>query len=266
MNRAASFFALFCLLLIAVGACVAWWLGPALVSLAFDSQRASTPFYGIYLHQQERGLVESRDGYKIRLLQLLAHGPEPGPQADDPPEDNGPVALQPEATEPSQILWQTASVSVLSGSVADEWGGLVVARFATGREFVRLATAPKYREVRALTPGAERLVIGSSTPPLRSLDHPAALLLAVEGGMQAAVDDWVDEIVALGGEVVWDAPAVMLEANANQAEGIDNLVLIGFADAPALAAWAYSLQAQTTNALLRAKAEAMRLWLLQNLR
>lgn len=260
MNRAASFFVVFCLLLVGVGALIIWWLGPHLVGLAFDSERANAPFYSLYL-QHQSGPMEQDNGYNVRLLQLLTHPVEPDSVAGD-------AAGETEPPSPPQaaIVWQTSALSVLAGSTADEWSNLVVARFGSGRQFVRLVTSPQYRQVRELAPEGRRVVVGSATAPLRPLEHPAALLLLVEGGVQAALDRWVDEVVALGGEVIWDAPATVVETADAQSADWDSLLLIGFADSQALAAWSFSVEAQTTNALLGAKSQALNLWLLQDLR
>lgn len=260
MNRAASFFVVFCLLLVGIGALIIWWLGPHLVGLAFDSERANAPFYSLYL-QHQSGPMEQDNGYNVRLLQLLAHPVEAESAVGDAAGD-----AAPQTAAQAAIIWQTSSLSVVTGSVADEWGNLVVARFKSGRQFVRLVTSPHYREVRALAPKGRRVVVGSATAPLRPLDHPAALLLLVEGGVQSALDSWVDDVVALGGDVIWDAPATLLESADAEAADWNSLVLIGFADSEALAAWSFSLEAQTTNALLSAKSQALSLWLLQDLR
>lgn len=278
VNRAVAFFVMFCLLLAVLGAVIAWWLGPHLVSLAFDSKRASEPFYSLYLQHQSGSVpgsseqaTQAENGYNVRLLQLLAHPVEAAPGDIGSSDSDKGVGAQPNlgavpSTAPVAIVWQTSSLSVLAGAVADEWSNLLVARFNTGRQFVRLVTSPEYRDVRNQAPGGRRVVVGSSTAPLRGLRHPAALLLLVEEGAPEALDAWVDELVAMGGEVVWDAPVAVLEAGGRGAADWDGLLLVGFPDAQALAAWSFSVEAQTTNALLGAKAQALNLWLLQGLR
>ncbi len=267
VNRAASFFVVFCLLLLGIGALIIWWLGPHLVSLAFDSERANAPFYSLYLqHQSDPGSQDS--GYNVRLLQLLAHPVAPALIANDAAGDAGLPGdnVEAPAQSPTAILWQTSTLSVLEGSTADEWSDLVVVRFDSGRQFVRLVTSPPYRQIRDLAPKGRRVVVGSATAPLGPIEHPAALLLLVEGGVQAALDSWVDQVVALGGDVIWDAPATVVESADAEAADWDSLLLIGFADSQALAAWSFSVEAQTTNALLNAKSQALNLWLLQDLR
>lgn len=263
MNRAVSLFVVFCLLMLCLGFAISWWLGPQLVSLAFDSQRAKTPFFGLYLqHQVSDAQAEDPQalGYKVRLLQMLAH-----------PSDSGtnPVQADAQADPAAEVLWQYSSVDVVVGKVDDAWSNLTLARFGTGRQFVRLATSPEYRAVRDAAPKGRRMVVGSSTRPLQALQaqqHSAAMLLLVAGAPQQALDAWVDQLVALGGEVIWDAPAAVLEpADAGPASW-DSLVLITFANAQALNTWAFSVEAQTVNALLAAQVEVMNLWLLQDLR
>ena len=271
MNRALSLFVLFCLLLVCIAGVIAWWLGPQLVRLAFDSQRAGAPFYSLYLQHQSGsidGASAPDNGYNVRLLQLLAHPLEQAAEAGEAPvvEERSGVQAALAPAPQAEVLWQTSALSVLTGTVADEWSNLVVARFDSGRQFVRLVTSPQYRQVRDLAPQGRRIVVGSTTAPLRPLQHPAALLLLVEGGAQEALDGWVDDVVALGGEVIWVAPVAVLEAADERTAGWDALVLVGFADSEALAAWSFSVEAQTTNALLGAKTQALNLWLLQNLR
>lgn len=239
-----------------------------MVSLAFDSERANAPFYSLYL-QHQSGPAEQDNGYSVRLLQLLAHPVEAESVVGDAAGDAALPSVTPSAptsAPQAAIVWQTSSLSVLTGSVADEWSSLVVARFDSGRQFVRLATSPQYRQVRALAPKGRRVVVGSATAPLRPIEHPAALFLLVEGGVQSALDRWLDDVVALGGDVIWDAPAIVLESMDSDAADWDSLLLIGFADSDALAAWSFSVEAQTTNALLSAKSQALNLWLLQDLR
>lgn len=267
MNRAASYFVVFCLLLVGIGALIIWWLGPNLVRLAFDSERANAPFYGLYLqHQSDPGSQDN--GYNVRLLQLLAHPVEPDSVAGDAVGNAGLPGgkVEPASQSPATILWQTSTLSVLDGSTADEWSDMVVVRFGSGRQFVRLVTSSQYRQVRDLAPKGSRVVVGSAAAPLRPIEHPAALLLLVEDGVQAALDRWVDHVVALGGEVIWDAPATVVESASSEAADWDSLLLVGFADSQALAAWSFSVEAQTTNALLSAKSQALNLWLLQDLR
>lgn len=253
-----------------------WWVGPHLVSLAFDSQRASAPFYGLYLqHQPDPGEggrgsdAQQASDYNVRLLQLLAHpvdsavNPSGNPSDKNTSSKSGPsLASEP----PARVVWQISSLSVITGSVEDEWSNLVVARFNSGRQFVRLVTSPVYRKIRDTAPRGRRVVVGSSTAPLRPLDYPAALLLLVEGGVPQAMDEWVDALRVLGGEVIWDAPVAVLEPADPGRRDWDALVLVGFDDAQTLAAWSFSVEAQTTNALLGAKSEAMSLWLLQHRR
>ena len=98
MNRAIGAFVLFCLLLLVVLALLVWWVGPNLMRLAFDGDRAGAPYYAVVLRAAEAS------GYRERFDALIRDADAANPT--------------------SRLLARHANLAVIRGGRADEWAAL----------------------------------------------------------------------------------------------------------------------------------------------
>ncbi len=236
LNRAIGLFIGFCLLLAVAVAGVVWWMGPPLAQLAFDGERGQRPFFTLFLQPGK----DTAADFQGQFLQQLVP-----------------------AQGTASLSWQASQPVVVSGSMADEWDAVLAINFATGRDFVRLVTSQDYRAIRGQMPGEGQLLVGTSDAPLKALAHPAALLLLVSSQDAAALETWLTTVGDVGGELLWDAGAVVIEQTDQEAASWNRLLLVGSADKVALQTWAFSLDAQTASALLKAKSTRLNLWLVQ---
>ncbi len=247
LNRALGLFVGFCLLLALVGAIVVWWLGPPLAKLALDGDRSKAPFFALFLQPA----AAAPDSFQRQFLQRLVLPP----QSEQPAPTNAGLS--------ANLTWRSTNLSLVSGNIADEWGVALALEFATGRDFVRLVTSQDYRAIRASIPGARQLLVGMSRAPLQPFTQPGALLMLINTQDAAALGTWLAAATAVGGELIWDSESVVIEGAGDDLASWNRLLLLGFTDALALQSWAYSLDAQTANALLKAQSERLNLWVLQ---
>lgn len=234
MSRALATFAVFCALLVVLGAAVGWWLGWPLVQLAFDPERRAAPYHLLYFDDAGPG---DPTGYGPALeAQLKGAG--------------------------GTRLWQARELSVPVGQMTDEWQRVQAFRAETGAGFVRLVTGRGYRALAARAPKGRRSVLGLKVAPAASQLAPQLLMIGARFPDQAGADSGqalaaaFQEALALGGRLYWDSPVAVLEGDA----AISHLIVLGFDAAPALDEWLFSADMNTQLALLGTRFSNLKLW------
>lgn len=244
MNRSFAAFLWFLLALCVTFGVGVWWLGPAVVSLAVDGDRRSTPYYVVHLASVPDGTDSS--GYFQQLRQLVRE-------------------------EEGQLLWRGALTTMHSGRLADERDDLLVYRFAAGADVVQLLTSAEYRDLAAAVPP---LLLGTPTQP-EVLEEKGALLLWLLRLREEKQADSLSEAVAAGvagaapaalasvfatlgpfhGQMVWQAP---VDVVAGQVDW-NTLVVLAFPDSNAASAWLADSRTATELALARKAVSAQAL-------
>ncbi len=236
MSRAISGFIVFCLLLTAAVGALVWWVGPNLLSLAFDRQSARTPYFVVFLRRSDP------TGYAQAFTRLYASG-----------------GLE---SEPAgKLYWHQNNLALISGKRADEWEYLDVVRFETGRDFVRLATSVEHRDLAGLLD--DRVIFGTKTPPAVLQPRPLQLWLLAREPQAGALEQWSAGPAEAGVRIVWDAPVTVLEGAAGTHEDWDRLLVLDIADSQAGLSWLGSPEAQTALSLLSSLTSAVNLWMLR---
>ena len=231
MSRAIGGFVVFCLLLVAVLGWLVWWTGPNLLRLAFDAERADHPYQLLVLHSAEAG-------YEAAFDALLAVQ-QPAPR----------------------WLWRERGPAVVSGGRADEWAGLDVLSFDSGRAVARLATSPDFRQVGGLL--RARVVVGARHPPEVLQPMPMQLWLFVGVPEQGALGAWLQGPASAGARIVWRSPVEVLAGHADSHGDWSQLLVVDFADHERGLSWMASPEARTALSLLESRTQSLNLWLLR---
>lgn len=190
MSRSLAGFLVFLLVLVAIGLLGTWYLGPNLVSLAFDEERRNAPYYLLNFAAGESG-ADYQSTYRAGLAELVS-------------KDGG------------QLLWQANTLQVSEGRVQDEWQDIQLFEFARGAEFVQMLTSSSYRGIVDAHPNVSRMLLGTSTPPDALAENRATVLSLLNvDPKQEDSDDTIRRLFsnlrAYDGAVIWDTEVEDLE-------------------------------------------------------
>jgi len=221
LNRSLVSFLVFLAILLGGFALAAWWVGPTMVSLAFDEERRSNPYYLIHLIS----LDESSD-YFPAFGQLLRE-------------------------EEAQLLWRGGLNALHAGRSRDELRDVAFVEFDAGNGVVQMLTSSAYRD---LTAAMAPVLLGSDSPP-GPIARDEALILwlfdLVEGADGSALAPLTDAAASYEGQLVWSVPVENIEGDRSW----NYLMLLAFPDTQTVQAWLADPQTATDRALTRRQYE-----------
>lgn len=229
MNRSLGLFLLFLLALLLVAAIGAWYLGPSVVSLAFDEERRNSPYYVLSLVANDHS---ASSGFPVALAELAV-------------ADGG------------QLLWRGATVAVSEGRVQDEWQQLQLFEFPRGGDFVEMLTGTRYREISDAHAHYKRLMLGSALAPDGVPTSGAAVLSLFEVNVESHdfardAQELAGNLVEFQGALIWNAPLADLESEAVW----NHILLFEFTDTKAAEEWLRDPGTVTQRALIRRGAKS----------
>jgi len=190
VSRSLAGFLGFLLVLVAVGLLGTWYLGPNLVSLAFDEERRNAPYYLLNFAAGEPG-VEYQSTYRAALAELVV-------------ADGG------------QLLWHANTVQVSEGRVEDEWQDVQLFEFPHGGDFVEMLTSSSYRGIVDAHPAVSRMVLGTSAAPDALAGGQATVLSLLtvdpeQSDTDVAIRRLLGNLSAYEGSLIWDTELADLE-------------------------------------------------------
>jgi len=224
VSRSFLTFLLFVLLLAIGAGALLWWAGPAMVSLALDEDRRSTPYYLVHL------LDEAEPAYFQTFGGLLRE-------------------------EGAQLLWRGSLTALHAGRSRDELTDVALLEFGEGSAVVQMLTSSAYR---TLTRDSKPVLLGTPEPPGPIAQDETLLLWLVELGPQtdpAVLEGLTGSAAARNGQLVWSSPVAVLEGD----RPWNYMMLLAFPDQRALTDWLQDPETVTEQALSRRyyDAEAM---------
>lgn len=217
MNRSLTTFLTFLVLLAGGGALLILWVGPAVVSLALDDDRRSTPYYLIHLLD-----TPDASAYFQEFSQLLRE-------------------------EQAQLLWRGSLQALHAGRSRDEMADVTLLEFGAGSSVVRLMTSSAYRD---LTSRVHPVLIGTAVPPGPIAQDETLILWLLETVEEAELDALTGltrSAGEFGGQLIWSVPVVLLEGDRQW----NHVLLLAFPDADAVASWLADPATATARALTR---------------
>jgi uncharacterized protein (DUF1330 family) len=190
LSRSLGGFLVFLLVLVVAGIVGTWFVGPNLVSLAFDEERRNAPYYLLNFGAGEPG-TEYQSTYRAGLAELVV-------------ADGG------------QLLWQAITVQVSEGRVQDEWQDVQLFEFPRGGDFVEMLTSSSYRGIVDAHPAVSRMLLGTSTAPDALAGGQATVfsLLTVDphqDSTDAAIRALLGNLSSYEGSLIWDTPVEDLQ-------------------------------------------------------
>jgi len=189
VSRSLAGFLVFLLVLIVAGAIGAWYLGPNLVSLAFDEQRRDAPYYLLNFTTGEAA-DEYPSTYRAGLAELVVN-------------DGG------------TLLWQARVAQVTEGRMEDEWQNVQLFEFPRGGDCVEMLTSSNYRALVKAHAGVTRMMLGTSTAPDGLAGDQATVfsLMTVDPGQQAgnSANGLLGNLAAYEGVLIWQSDVAELE-------------------------------------------------------
>jgi uncharacterized protein (DUF1330 family) len=217
LNRSLLSFLVFLAVLLVGFAIASWWVGPAMVTLAFDEDRRNQPYYLVHLIT-----LEDDSGYFQSLGQLLRE-------------------------EEAQLLWRGGLAMLHAGRSEDELRDLAFIEFSQGGGVVQMMTSSAYRD---LTAANAPILLGATAAPGPIAQDETLLLWLFELTDRAAGDVvallW-ESAAAYEGQLVWSTAVDVLEGD----RGWSHLLLLAFPDGSAIEAWLGDPETATNRALLR---------------
>ncbi|MGE0625344.1 MAG: hypothetical protein AB7I04_07525 [Pseudomonadales bacterium] len=225
MSRSFLTFVFFVLVLALGAGVLLWWAGPAMVSLALDEERRSTPYYLVHL------LDEAEPAAYFQTFGGLLR------------------------EEGAQLLWRGSLKALHAGRSRDELTDVALLEFGEGSAVVQMLTSGAYR---TLTSGRAPVLLGTPEPPGPIVQDEVLLLwlLALGRGTDPGVlDGLMSSATARNGQLVWSTPVSVLEGDRSW----DYMILLAFPDEATLNAWLDDPETVTERALSRRyyDAEAM---------
>ncbi len=229
MNRSLGLFLLFLLALLVVAAIGAWYVGPSVVSLAFDEERRNAPYYVLSLMADDHS---TSSGFPVALAELAV-------------ADGG------------QLLWRGVTIAVSEGRVQDEWQQLQLFEFPRGGDFVEMLTGTRYRQITEAHPRLQRLMLGSPMAPDGVPTAGAAVMSLFDVNHESrefaqGSQELAGNLGEFQGTLIWNAPLVDLEGEAVW----NHILLFEFSDTEAAEDWLRDPTTVTQRALIRRGAKS----------
>lgn len=226
VSRSLSWFLAFLVVLGILAVAGSWYLGPSLVSLAFDAERREAPYYVLSLIGRDT-LGDEDAGFAPDLADLfIASGAE--------------------------LLWRGSTERVVKGRIQDEWLQGQLFAFPRGASFVELMTGGAYREFVSAHEGAARLLLGSATAPdamvrrrIWVLNLIAQERLDLDATGSDPMASVMRDIADFGGTLLWDAAVTDLDDRWPW----NRLVVLGFAQPLEAEVWLSDAGTRTELAL-----------------
>lgn len=216
MNRSLLSFLIFLAVLLVGFAVVGWWVGPTMVTLAFDEERRSEPYYLIHLIT-----LSEESTYFQSLGELLRE-------------------------EDAQLLWRGALTALYEGRSQDELEDVALIEFSEGSGVVQMMTSSTYRN---LTKDRAPVLLGTAAAPGPiARDETLVLWLfeLTEGTKGEALVPLADSAAPYDGQLVWSTPVDVLEGD----RPWSYVLMLAFPSRPAIEAWLADPQTSTDRALL----------------
>ena len=217
LNRSLTTFLAFLGLLAGVAGLLAWWAGPAMLSLALDDERRDAPYYLIHLLD-----TEDPGGYFQSFGTLLRE-------------------------EEAQLLWRGSLRALHAGRSQDEVADVALLEFGAGSSVVRMLTSTAYRD---LTGDAGPLLLGTATAPGPiAQDETLVLWLVelVEDGDVSVLETLGRSATDFGGQLIWSTPVAVLEGD----RAWNHALLLAFPTGTAFGSWLTAPATATDRALVR---------------
>ncbi|MGD8829089.1 MAG: DUF1330 domain-containing protein [Pseudomonadales bacterium] len=215
MSRSLVTFLVFVSVLVVGFAVLAWWVGPAMVSLAFDEDRRTEPYYLVQLLD---------DADPAAYFQAFA-----------------PLLRE----EEGQLLWRGGLAALHAGRSRDEFGDMAILEFSTGASVVQMMTSSAYR---ALTSRSAPMLLGTPESPGPIAQDETLLvwlLHATDDADGQALAPLTATAAEFGGQLVWSTPVSVLEGS----RPWNHLLLVAFPDSDAVSAWLADPRTATDRAL-----------------
>ena len=206
---------MFLAVLAALGVVGAWYLGPSVLSLAFDEERRNSPYYLLSLvAEQDASDGSASSAFRAALAQRVT-------------------------TDGGALLWRGATIQVAQGRIEDEWQHVQLFEFARGGDFVEMLTSTGYREILDTRTELDRLVLGTGDAPDGIVAQGASVfsLFSVGEGDSLEFAQSVRELASnlgeFNGKLIWDAPVEDLEGDVPW----NRILLFEFASVAAAERW-----------------------------
>ena len=241
LSRSLPFFLLFLAALILAGALGAWYLGPSVVSLAFDDERRNAPYYLVSLvASPDSGMGDGSAAFRSDLAGLVS-------------EDGG------------LLLWRAVTIQVAEGRVEDEWQHLQLFEFPRGGDLVEMLTSARYRGTADVYPRLRRLILGAADPSNDLAFGSAAVLSLYRVDADATefapgARDLASNLGEFGGQLVWDVPVADLDGDALWSR----VLLFEFASVRAAERWLRDPATVTHRALIQRGAKGVATLILES--
>ncbi|MCZ6619639.1 MAG: DUF1330 domain-containing protein [Gammaproteobacteria bacterium] len=240
MSRPLIGFLLFCVILGGTAGLAAWFVGPAILSLALDEKQRNEPYYLLHFAALKPGVKEDYTrAYEAPMQRLVV-------------ADGG------------HLLWRADMLQLVEGSVRDEWTQVVLVRFPRAAEFVQMITSSEYRHISAANP-VERVVVGIREVP-DDLARDAVIVLYLFRLAEAAADGFrgmarkMVNLEQYGGLVVWETAISMIEG---KTENWDRLIALRFETVERAESWLRDPVSVTERAIARRNMQQVVVLLLQ---
>ena len=217
MSRSLLGFLLFLTALLAGFLLVGWWVGPAMVSLALDDERRSTPYYLIHMLGEE-----APPSYFQRFVTLLRE-------------------------EEAQLLWRGGLRALHSGRSSDEVADVAFIEFSEGGRVVQMMTSSSYRD---LTESTMPILLGTESAPgpiARDETLILWLLQLADGTDIQSIERLTASAALYQGQLVWSVAVDELEGGRSW----DHILLLAFPNTAAVEDWLVDPQTATDRALAR---------------
>jgi uncharacterized protein (DUF1330 family) len=217
VNRSLLGFLLFLTALIAGFLLVGWWVGPAMVSLALDEERRSTPYYLIHMLGEE-----APQSYFQQFVTLLRE-------------------------EEAQLLWRGGLRALHKGRSRDEVADVAFIEFSEGGGVVQMMTSSSYRD---LTESAVPILLGTEVAPgpiARDETLILWLLQLADGADKQSIEQLTAAAARYDGQLVWSVAVDGLEGG----RPWNHILLLAFPNAASVEDWLADPQTATDRALAR---------------
>jgi hypothetical protein len=221
LSRSLVGFLFFCVLLLAGGAFLVWYVGPTATAIAFDGDRREAPYF---------------------LLQLIPRSPD-APAEAVPAQRAGIVVAA--GADGGRQIWSANDIArhesrTRHGSFGGAMAAIDLIEFDRGGDLVQMLTGAEYRDLAADADVAV-LLAGTSVPPQALRAGEVAVLLLYELTDPAAVSPlgevgqsgWLGTLDRHAGRLAWTAPLDWVRGK----QAWNRVAMLQFPDAAAASRW-----------------------------
>jgi len=221
VSRSLVGFLLFCLVLLAAGGFLVWYVGPTASTIAFDGDRREAPYF---------------------LIELV---PQSGSNATDAVAAHRAGMLAAVAAEGGRRIWSADETRrhesrTRQGSHRGAMAAIDLFSFDRGGELVQMLTGEEYRSLAADAAPVALLAGTRVAPQALRVDEVAVVVLyqLVDADVrqplgEAGRSGWLAALDAHKGRLAWAAPIDWIRG----AQAWNRLAIVQFPDAAAAAGW-----------------------------